>query len=265
MRIIVILFLCLNVLNSNAQFILVKDKPSGYFGKRLALGVSLTCGISNDLQRPTTEMPEKGQLTINRDFSASLYFSAKSTLNLGVLVGNSNTSCFLDLYADRYHPGSPVYDVNGKKYGFQSLNGSPSIRDLTIGIDFKIFSESKGGIAPIGQYFNIGLIGHQYTIDLSPLSYNVWSWETNKSITLSDKSLPAVKVLPEIFTGVGISQPVFKVLLIDLGIKLGFLMILKYDTIIDNNGVQSSLEKNIYNRLRSREYLNVNIGLSVPF
>ena len=68
------------------------------------------------------------------------------------------------------------------------------------------------------------------------------------------------------FVGGGFTRPVFKSLLFDATLKLGFLVIFK-----DQIGSESVdelgyiFELKLYEGLRNREIININLGLSYPF
>ena len=255
---------CLISLVSSGQMVNVKEKASGYFGKRYLIGVSSTLGLSRDMQKATSGELSENHLTLNRDFSGFLYYTAKANMSVGLLIGKSATSFDAQHGLDRVY-GTPILDEAGRAYTLQSIKGSPDIKDVTLGMDFRFFRSSKGAFSPLGQYYNIGIMAHQYTIDLYQMSYYAYNEKANTYTTLRNVQGVSKKVLPEIFVGAGVNRPVFNSLFLDIGIKMGLLMTGGGGEGYAYSELKNEMEARIYNRLRNREILNFNVGIAYPF
>ncbi len=256
-------------LSANGQMVSVVDKPSGYFGKRFLVGISSSLGFSNNLQKATAKIENFG-ITLNKEFLLNLQYVVKNDLSFGIVAGTSSTS----FNASRSIDGTPemrngidITDNKGVFYRLSDINGSPSIKDITAGLEFRKFRSSKGAFSPLGQYFNYGIIAHQYSVDMSLMSYDCFIPNKNNSNARLYNSTPtSKKTLPELYVGGGFTRPVFKSLLFDAGLKLGFLVIFKDQIISESQDELSSLfEVKLYEGLRNRELINVNLGLSYPF
>jgi hypothetical protein len=269
MKIFISFLFCLFILPSQGQMVEVKEKPSGYFGKRFAVEFSSSLGLSYNLQKATSTIEDYG-ITLNKEFLFYLQYTVKSDLSFGIVAGTSSTS----FNASRSFEGTTemrngidLSDNKGTFYRLRNINGSPSIKDITAGLEFRKFRSNKGAFSPLGQYFNYGIIAHQYSVDLSLMSFDCYIPDKNNSNTRLYSATPtSKKILPELFVGGGFARPVFKSLLFDATLKLVFLVIFK-----DQIGSESVdelgyiFELKLYEGLRNREIININLGLSYPF
>jgi hypothetical protein len=256
---------CLFSIVAMGQMVDVIEKPSGYFGKRLLVAFSGSFSASTNLQKGAEVLPDYF-LTLNKDFSLNLQYTVKSNRSIGFIMGRGNTS-FDPTYVDVGfgYAGLPITDATGKAFVIKRSIGSPIIKDFTIGFDYKMFRSNKGGFSPIGSYYNMGLVGHFYTIDQSLMSFGAID-KTNKEYIVQSNFEAIKTVLPEFFVGVGVSKPIFKSFLFDLGIKFGYLMTFQQNYYPSaSTSYNELLEGEVLKKIRMREVLNFNAALAYPF
>jgi hypothetical protein len=144
----------------------VKDKVSGYLGKRNVVQAKGLFSISRQPQQALSQKPpETFQITLNREFELNIEKVLTNRKSLGFILGGSSTSLKFDV------PDNYVLMEGG---GLSFVNGTPAMTDKYFGIRCKMYNRSRGGLAPIGHYwaFNVNL--HSYKIDMSGLDFVVY-------------------------------------------------------------------------------------------
>ncbi len=259
-----ILLFCVCSIASNAQMVDVKDKPSGYFGKRFLLGITGSFSASKNYQKAYIIKPEQS-LTLNKDFSAFLHYSVSYNKSIGLIIGAGVTS-FDPERTDFNGHGTAVYDQQGRSYFLSQSFGTPLVKDVQVGIDYKIYNTKKGAFSPLGQYYCIGLLSHFYNVNLSTISFLVYQPGILETIVINH-SLPPLKfAIPELYVGLGLSKPILKKLFFDGSLKLGFLMIDPDERVKEPGSEYSDyFQLSIKRVLQSREFVNLNLGLAYPF
>lgn len=252
---------------SNGQMVTVKEKTSGYFGKRFLIGLSGSFGVSTNYQKANAASSEESLITLNRDFALNLQYAQKNTRLIGLYLGRSTTSCKL---SNNYYNSSELIGTDGKKYDVSYIFGSPKITDLTYGLEIKFLSKNNGSLAPIGRYYSFALIAHRFTIDHSTtiLQGRLTNNSSSSTITLPYVIATSTRIIPELAMTFGISKPIMKDLFFDFGLKLGYLMKNNLiDIYVDSNEERFQIMTNelCYDRLMWREFVNLNLGFYYPF
>lgn len=249
-----------------AQLVEVKEKVSGFLGKRLVVGANGYFSLSSHPQKADDE---ESLFTLNKSFHISAQYTLSNSKSLGFSIGNSQTSSLMseeDLGSEiRY---SPIIGNDGKEYYFDGITGRPAIKDRTLCMEYRGFLKKKGAVSPFGAYFSMGLNFHNYTIDANAITIiaNEESFGYSGSQTELVVNNPiSKKTIPEFYLGYGIARPIWNSVFLDVGVKSGLLLTSWY-SIADTYyfTIDQHLEMNIYKRLAAREIINFKVGIQVP-
>lgn len=249
-----------------AQLVEVKEKVSGYLGKRLVVGANGYFGVSSHPQRADDE--EKS-FTLNKSFHVSAQYTLSNSKSLGFSFGNSHTSSLMSEYDFGSEVSyNPIMGKDGKAYYFEDIKGRPNIKDKTICVEYRGFVEDKGAVSPFGAYFAMGLNFHNYEIDASDII--IFAEEDNDVYTNTTTELVvnnpiSKKTVPELYLGYGIARPVWNSIFLDVGIKSGLLLTSWY-TSSDSYDLtfDQIMATRIYRRLAAKEIINFKIGIQIP-
>jgi predicted porin len=242
-------------LTSAAQMVTVKEKASGYLGKRLTIGVHMKASPSFQPQR-AADYPRF--ISINKDMLFSLDYAVRNKRAIGISLGSARTSA--DLVATSE---GDITIGNGKKLEVYQVNGNPDIRNSYAGLDYSWFRTTKGAIAPVGAYFKLGLLVHRYSIDQSAISVLAKEnyYDDLNTYELNEKEYSFMA--PEVQLGVGKTRVLFSGLLLDYGLDLALLAsnLESYVIYRSNYNIEENIKAEINRRLVRRQIINVHLGL----
>lgn len=251
-----------------AQLVDVKEKTSGFFGKRFMIGCNSLIGLSNEPQKADLQA-NLPSYSMNKSFDLSLYYALNNRFSLGIRAGRSNTSINLYDYQSFLNKNQIYYTDNlGKEYYVSDIMNSPTIKDKFISIELKHFRALKGAFSPLGAHFTYGLNLHRYEVDISNVEIHTYTNDYSSSHpyqrrTFVSSTPLSYKTLPEIFIGYGYSAPIFKKFIFNFGVRSGLL--LTYAYLKDQYSFEASIENAIYTRLQKKEIINYNFGIHYAF
>ncbi len=250
---------------AQAQMVEVKEKVSGFLGKRLVVGANGYFSISS---HPQVADDYESLFSLNKSFQISAQYTISNSKSLGFSIGTSHTSSLLSEYDFNSDVDyKPILATDGKEYYFEDIKGQPDIKDRSICIEYRGFLKKKGAVSPFGAYIAMGLNFHNYEIDASDISIiadrDIDYYTTERKELIVNNPM-SKKTVPEFYLGYGIARPIWNSVFLDVGIKSGLLLtswytIDGYDTAFDE-----TLEMVIYKRLASKEIINFKIGIQIP-
>jgi hypothetical protein len=247
--------------------VFIKEKTSGYLGKKAVFGFSTVFSLSREPQHASTNS-NYGLLGLNKAFGVSLQYaiSNHSALRTAVFVSNTSASINDESVHRSDYPGwsSAIYfgDIyyNGSGYDVDRVSGRPKLSDKSFEFEYKYYRSSKGALAPIGAYFSGGLGIHNIETDLSDITIQASNkdWrEIQKSYTIKYKNPIENKMLVEFYAKMGYGIVVQKFLLVDFNLRAGYMPPLLFSD-------ASTLRSDIYGRLTRKQIINFELTLGVP-
>lgn len=251
-----------------SQMISVEEKTSGYFGKRVVLGITGMFSASSEPQNATYEGFEN-TITLNKTFGVSLQYALSNSSSIRLAANTNSTSVGIyqgtverrdaSGWSSSIDYGDIYYDGTG--YEIKNVRGTPLLTDQCIELEYKYFRSSKGGISPIGSYISGGLAAHNLESDISYITINAYSedWRGNEiDYTLKYQNPVEKRLLFEAYVKAGYGSMITRFLLLDANVRLGYMpSLLSADA--------SPLQRTVYSRLTNKQILNFELTLGIPF
>jgi hypothetical protein len=260
MRILILISFLISVCTTSvAQMVTVKEKASGYLGKRLVVGIHLKGGPSGSPQ--TNVVGNSTFININKDLLFSLGYAVKNKNTLGICIGSASTSASL-VNDDGY-----LELGDGSRADVSYTEGRPAISDAYGGVSYKWFATYKGAIAPIGAYIKTGLVIHKYKVDVSKIELFAREDYNDDAVLYKLSETNYTFIAPELQLGLGKSTILFEGLLFDYGLDVGLLVtdVASLISSSSNYNIAYNIRKDIRDRLLRRQAINVHLGLKYAF
>ncbi|MFT5056785.1 MAG: hypothetical protein ACI80H_001505 [Pseudoalteromonas distincta] len=258
--------LCLTSIQSFSQMVHVKEKASGYLGKKALLGFSGMFGLSGEPQKASTSSNYLSP-SANKTFGLSIQYVISNHSAIRTAINISNTSATIaDVVLSSGYSYGNENDIsaNNETYILDQINGTPKISDKSFEIEYKYFRPTKGGIAPLGPYLSGGISVHNIEIDLSTISLQAYStnWRDEETMyELSYQDPIEKRTLFELYTKAGFSKVITDFLLLDANVRVGYMPSMLVDV---KSEVNTRVRKEIYKRLTNKQYINFELTLAIP-
>ncbi len=243
------------------QLVEVKEKVSGYLGKRLIVGMNGYFSLSNKPQKWDSDK----YITLNKSFHLSTQYTLTNRVSSGLAFGMSQTSVDISLASEDYH----LVELPETRFPYEywSMGGRPLIRDRVISLEIRRFRQRKGAVSPFGSYLSTGLNFHNVNIDLSKVQFRTHkNGYIAEEIPIEDPQI--TKTLAEFHVGFGVAKPIWNGIFLDLGIKSGFIfnstLLQQYLDVYEITPLRDKLYEYSIQRLAKRELINFKLGLQFP-
>ncbi|NNJ55614.1 MAG: hypothetical protein HKP14_05760 [Bacteroidia bacterium] len=266
----IIVFFCLVASSASAQLVEVKEKRSGYLNRYNVVGFRAFVGPSLQPQRAGLIGDPSG-FSLNTAISLEVERVMTNYSAIKFRYGLSKTSA--DIETDLKEEFESYFNdfiftgTDGLEYRVIGISGTPSIKEISIGFDFKKYLRRRGAIAPLGGYFTIGGASNRVEVDLSPSNFVIRTERNyhDDPVAFIPPSQPlSARNLVKIHVGGGHSTAITDRLILDTGIEFAYMYVgVKQHEYTEDLG--ESLEYIIYKRMQRKQIANYYVGLSFVF
>ena len=148
----------------SAQMVGIKDKTSGYMGKRGVLSVGLRpIGTFHPTKaRAHTEPQAEEKIRVMIEPSVNFDYALNNGISLGFTAGMNRSSALIQ-----------PWDYS------TDYEGNPAITDMFAGVHVNFFLKGQAGIAPLGNFWTFGLRRHSINGSFEGVRAYTYSWSSN--------------------------------------------------------------------------------------
>lgn len=254
-----------------AQMVEIKERHSGYLGMFNGVSIKPVLSFSNQPQKgglvnEKTRGLNKG-LNISYERILTNYHSivlesefSKTSVNL--------LSTELQNEFNSYFNEFKFEGKDGLEYRIIGLEGTPIIREKSVGIKYRKYLKRSAALAPIGGYFQAGLAVNNIEVDLTTTQFKIRTernykddpklWQTPLN-PISSKNVLRASM------GWGHTAVIAPRILLNTGLDVGYLFVNQRNNSIYSPILANRLQYQINQRMRRKYYHNYNFGVAYVF